>query len=235
MTPTGMQIAAALEHASQCLPREACGVFADDRYLSMRNAAEGEHRFVLDMREFHLVQKMHKIDAIVHSHVGLLPLASEADHVSCARIGLPFVIISHPAGNWTVIEPARSPLVGRLWKWPEHDCFALIRDGLYQYGGIVIPDYQRDQVFWKNDDDLVGKAIPGSGFVVLPSGSQPQHLDVLGFRVRSHVVNHLGLFLAPDSLLHQYEGQLSFREPYSPLAAAAKLHLRHERFMEMPA
>lgn len=235
MRPTADQIAAALAHAEECQPRESCGVIAVGEYVRLRNVVTDHDAFALDMREFHAISKRARIDAVVHSHVNGPPIASEADRASCERIGLPFVIVSWPTGKAATIEPCgwRAPLVGRQWAWGSLDCFTLVRDALDAFAGIRLPDYDRDWEFWDRGDDVVGRAVAGSGFVVLPPGSQPRHLDVMGMRFRSRVVNHLGVFLAPDKLLHQLLGQLSVRDQYSGVwRQATVLHLRHERFVE---
>lgn len=236
VAPTALQIAAALAHAEECQPRESCGVIAGGEYVRVRNVVTDHDAFALDMREFHDVGKRAgRIDAVVHSHVRQAPIASDADRASCERIGVPFVIVSWPSGRATTIEPCgwRAPLVGRPWHWGSLDCISLVRDALDAYGGIKLPDYDRDWGFWDRGDDVVGRAVAGSGFVVLPPESQPQHLDVIGMRFRSPVVNHLGVFLAPDRLLHHLIGQLSVRDPYSGFfRQITALHLRHERFVE---
>jgi proteasome lid subunit RPN8/RPN11 len=235
MSDYGIHIAAALAHAGECQPRESCGLIAGGNYVRLRNIETGFDAFALDMREFHQAARQRPVEAIVHSHVLCGPMASEADRAACDRIGLPFLIVSWPSGRWTLIEPQqrRAPLVGRRWQWQVHDCFTLVRDALDAYGGIRIPDYDRAWGFWERGEDPVGQAIAGSNFVILAPASQPQHLDVIGMRFRSPVINHLGIFLAPDRLLHQLMGQLSVRDSYSGFfQKITALHLRHARFLE---
>lgn len=235
MRPTDVQIAAALAHAAECEPREACGVIAGGVYVRLRNVETGFDQFALDMREFHTVAKQHPVEAVVHSHVNCGPAASEADHAACERIGLPFVILSWPGGRVTVIDPKgwRAPLVGRQWVWGALDCFTLVQDAMQQFAGITLPDYPRAWGFWERDEDLIGEAVAGSGFVALPKDTAPQHLDVLGMRFPGvRVAHHLGVYLAPDRVLHQFAGRLSVREQYSgPYQRATVLHLRHERLL----
>jgi proteasome lid subunit RPN8/RPN11 len=239
-TPTEEQVAAALAHAAESQPMESCGVIAGGEYVRLRNAADGERdTFAIDMREYHEVEKAQvEVEAIVHSHVYLPPIASEGDRASCERTGKPWLILTWPTADWAVLEPTgwKAPLVGRQWAWGTQDCWSLVRDGFEQYTGILLPDFDSgDWDWWKKGGDLIAEHFKAGGFRQLPSDTAPQHCDVFGMRVHSPVVNHLGLFLAPDVLLHQVAGQMSQRVVYGgTYLKMTELHLRHERFMEAP-
>ena len=234
MTPTAAQLDAALAHAARCAPLESCGLIADGDFIPVANLADERNHFILDGRAFARIDgHQRRVTAIVHSHVDCPPVASETDRAACEKTGLPWVIVSWPARRWCVIEPSgfKAPLVGREWMWGSHDCYGLIRDGFFHYTGIELPDYDRDWQFWKTDDLIAGK-VAGSGFVVMPQGTEPQHCDLLGMKYASPVVNHLALFLAPDRILHQLYRRLSVRELYDgPFRDRTALHLRHERFL----
>ena len=176
------------------------------------------------------------IEAIVHSHLLEPPAASEQDRVACENLGLPFLIISLATGTHTVIEPVgyRAPLVGRKWGYGTHDCWSLVRDALRDYAGIVTPDFSRNQwQWWQKGEDLIVERFRAAGFHRVQQGTPPQHLDVFGMQIQSPVVNHLGIFLAPDVMLHQMQDKLSTREIYGGIyQKATVLHLRHERMAD---
>jgi proteasome lid subunit RPN8/RPN11 len=241
MKPTDEQIAAMFKHAEEVQPLECCGVIADGEYVRLANQATEHDTFAMDMRGFRDVAKAHKIEAVVHSHVYLPPLASDADLSACEATNLPWVIISWPLGTWGVIEPHgyRAPLVGRQWAWGVHDCFALIRDGFEAYAGIRIPDFERDWMFWRRGENLIVEHYKDAGFVQMPPDTPPQHCDVMGMRVGAPIINHLGLYLVDPAsgtggvLLHQLMHRLSIREVYGgTYLRATELHLRHENFLE---
>lgn len=231
-TPTPVQLAAAMIHAGQCQPLESCGVITDDGlFHPLTNNATQHDTFVMDMPGYLAINKVSPVRAIVHSHVYQPPAASEGDKAMCEKTNLPWLIVSWPLGNWQVIEPHgyRAPLVGRTWAWGSHDCFGLIRDGLADEAGILIPDFDREWMWWRNGQNIIAEQFELAGFVQLPPGTSPKHCDVLGLRVASPVVNHLGLFLAPDMLLHQMLGRLSVRDVYGGfLRDVTELHLRHQ-------
>jgi cell wall-associated NlpC family hydrolase len=145
-------------------------------------------------------------------------------------------IVSWPLGSHAVIEPCgwRAPLVGRKWAWGTHDCFGLVRDGIKDHAGIDIPDFGRDWMWWERGGDIIASQVAEAGFV--PVDGEWRHCDVIGMRIwPAKVVNHLGLFLAPDVMLHQLFGRNSVREVYGGVyAMATVLHLRHRQLLEAP-
>jgi proteasome lid subunit RPN8/RPN11 len=229
--PAEDHIAAALEHAAACQPAECCGVIAGGRYHWLANLATDHDSFVMDMRGYCRVARDIPIEAIVHSHVGYPPRPSEADRAMCEKLGLPWLIVSWPAGQWQVLDPSgwTAPLVGRQWAWGCQDCLAIVRDGLKACAGLTIPDFERDWFWWRQGHDLIAEHFAEAGFVLLPAGAPPRQCDVLGMQMPgSPVVNHLALFLEPDQILHQLVGSLSRRQLYDGFfQRCTRLHLRH--------
>lgn len=237
--PSEKQLAAAYAWTKTCMPLEGCGLFAGDDFYPVKNAVDKPDFFIMDPKAYleasQLIKsKGEKVDAVVHSHVYLPPLASENDRTSCEQIKLPYVILSVPSETYTVIEPSgfRAPLVGRQWGYGTHDCFSLARDAIEDYAGVKVPDIDReDWEWWKKGKNLIEEHFGEAGFIRLPQGSKPQHCDVFGMQIASPVVNHLGVFLEPDVLLHQLQGRLSVREVYGGIyLMATVLHLRHRIF-----
>jgi proteasome lid subunit RPN8/RPN11 len=230
--PTPDHVVDALAHARRAAPAECCGAIAGGFYRPLANLATEHDSFVMDMRGFIAATRQHRAEAIVHSHVDHLPTPSEADRAMCEKLGLPWLIVSHPSGTWTVIEPCgwKAPLVGRQWAWGTQDCFGIVRDGLKTFAGIAIPDFGHDWNFWKEGGDPVGAHFAEAGFRVLPPGTPPRHCDVLGMKMPgSPVVSHLALFLEPDIILHQMAGRLSRRDLFDGLFQ--KLTFRHFRHL----
>lgn len=239
--PTREQIDAAFLHADMVQPFESCGVIADGHYMPMRNEAEDKNSFTLDMHAYRKIASEHAIEAVVHSHVNLPPLASDADRAGCESTALPWLIITWPDKAWALIRPSgwQAPLVGRQWAWGTLDCFALVRDGFRAYTGIEIPDFDRDYNWWRRGGDIISRQYLKAGFVEMPQGTEPQHCDVIGMRVNSPVVNHLGLYIWDPAkggmLLHQLYNRLSVREIYGGIyLSATELHLRHQNFLQAP-
>ncbi|HMF68440.1 MAG TPA: NlpC/P60 family protein [Phyllobacterium sp.] len=235
--PTRDHLDYAFAWGHHCVPCESCGVIAGGEFFPVKNLIDDRpDAFLMDPVEYARISSERRIEAIVHSHLLSPPAASEQDRVACENLGLPFLIVSLATGTHTVIEPTgyRAPLVGRQWGYGTHDCWSLVRDALRDYGGIETPDFSRNQwQWWQKGEDLIVERWKAAGFHCIQQGSQPQHLDVFGMQIQAPVVNHLGIFLAPDMILHQMQDKLSTREIYGGVyQKATVLHLRHERMID---
>jgi proteasome lid subunit RPN8/RPN11 len=224
--------------AERRLPHEACGLVHAGRYYPLKNISPTpEDAFLIaDADYVRFTKEIGVPEAVVHSHVFQPPIASEIDRVSCEQSGLPWLIVSTPSKTHSVIRPVgfRAPLVGRTWAWGVHDCFGVIRDGLSDYTGIVLPNVERQWEFWHSDFDFIRSKMEMMGLVELPAGTPLQHCDILGMRVHGKVVNHLGLYLAPDKLLHQMSMRLSMLEVYGgTYQRLTELHMRHESLLDV--
>jgi proteasome lid subunit RPN8/RPN11 len=234
--PPAEIIAAALAHAAACAPMECCGVVIADRFHPVTNTADDAMAFVMDRREYcDLENEFGPVAAIVHSHVFAPPLPSQGDKAMAEKLGVPWLIVSHPTGAWQVFEPCgfKAPLIGRQWAWGTHDCYGIIRDGMAEFAGIAIPDFQREWLWWERGGDIIREQFAEAGFV--PVDDEFRHCDVIGMQFKADVVNHLGLFLAPNLMLHHIMHRLSARDVYGGLwSKMTVLHLRHRDLMGAP-
>ena len=55
---------------------------------------------------------------------------SPADRVMCEKTGLPWIIVNHPLGTFTVNQPVPflAPFPGRTFVHGVHDCYGIVRD-----------------------------------------------------------------------------------------------------------
>lgn len=232
-TPSQPQIDSIMSYAAARQPIEACGVIANGAFIPVTNKATDIDAFVMDMREFLALKKTGMaISAIVHSHVYAPPIPSPGDLAMCEATGLPWLIVGWPTGKFKVIEPSgyRAPLIGRAWAWGTHDCFGLVRDALKEMAGVEIQDFNRDWMWWEKGENIIEQQYESAGFI--PVTGVWKHCDVIGMRIRSPVVNHVGIFLKPDVILHQLMGRPSVREIYGGVyLSATTLHLRHRELV----
>lgn len=235
--PTPDILAAAIAHAEEIQPRECCGVVADGVYRPLENIDPGFNTFVMDMHGYVEIAKGASVEAIVHSHVYAPPIPSDADKTMCEITRVPWLIINWPLGTFMVTEPSgyAAPLVGRSWSWACHDCWTLVQDALDHFAGIRMPDFVLPWGFWERDEDMIVERYEEAGLVVVDDPVW-RHCDIAGMQVwPSRVVNHLGIVLAPDLLLHQLAGRLSVREVYGGFyAKATRHHLRHKDLLDGP-
>lgn len=206
------------EHAAREAPRECCGlavvVKGRLRYWPCRNVG-GEAEFAIHPEDQAAAEDAGDVVAVCHSHVHLPPEPSEADRVMCERTRLPWLIVSHPAGAWHVIEPSgyRAPLVGRPFVHGVLDCYALVRDYYREVCGIELPDYAREDDWWLKGCNLYLDNFAEAGFVAVdPAGLRPH--DALLMQVAAPVPNHAGVIDADGFLLHHCHGRLSSRDVY---------------------
>jgi proteasome lid subunit RPN8/RPN11 len=234
--PSPEILAAALAHAEACQPLESCGVVAGGEFVPIDNNATHIDAFNMDMRAYCRVEAERPVEAIVHSHVYGQPAASDADRAMCEAVGKPWLIVAWPLGTHSVIEPCgfRAPLVGRKWAHGSHDCFGLLRDAMKDYAGIDLPNFGRDWMWWDNGENIIESQFAEAGFVRVDDDWR--HCDAIGMQIwPSKVVNHCGLFIAPDVMLHQLLGRASVREVYGGVyQMATVLHLRHRQLLEAP-
>lgn len=236
--PSPAILEAALEHAGQCAPNESCGVIIAGRFHPVTNRSTRFDAFCADPGELVALEREHgPYQVVVHSHVFAQPAASEADRSACETLGVPWLIVAWPSGRHAVIEPCgfMAPLRGREWAWRYGDCYALIRDGFKAYTGLSLPDFDRQWEWWRAGDDLITAHFADAGFCDLGPKAKPQHCDVVGMRVMGPVVNHLGLFLEPDRLLHHMMGRLSNEIVFGGVyRQATRSIFRHQSFLEGP-
>jgi proteasome lid subunit RPN8/RPN11 len=210
---------AAKEWAMSQLPREACGLVIIEKgkevFVPCRNISELDDAFALDPVDYDKAEERGEIVRVIHSHCYSSPRPSEADKVSCEASGLPWSIISVPNGDWFDFEPSgyKAPLVGRTWSHGNLDCYSLIRDYYKEVLSIEIPDFERSFEWWLKGDDLYSQNFEKAGFYQVPLESLREH-DVVLMQVKSPVINHGGIYLGEEKILHHLHRRLSCREVF---------------------
>ena len=235
--PTEDQIAAALAHAAACQPLESCGVIAGGRYRPLNNTATAARRLRHGHARLSSRSSSRAQGRGDRAQPCLSPAGRQRGRPRHVRKDRPAVADRLLAARRLMRSSSRAAS-GRRWsagngRGASHDCFGLIRDGFQDYAGIRCPTFARDWMWWQNGGNIIADQFAEAGFVRLPPDTPPQHCDVFGMKLHAPVVNHLGLFLAPDVILHQLMGRLSVREVYGGVYRdATVLHLRHEQLLE---
>ncbi len=146
-----------------------------------------------------------EIVALVHSHPGGLPRLSEADRRLQVQSDLPWWLVCR--GRFISSAVCRISPGGAL---STADCYTLFRDA-YHLAGIEMPDFYREDDWWRNGQNLYLDNLEATGLYQVPlSAAQPG--DVLLCCFGSSVPNHAAIYCGDGELLHHIPEQLSKRE-----------------------
>lgn len=240
-------------HADGEAPRECCGLIVTRTepprlmYIACTNLARETEHFIIDPKDYARAEDTGMVVAIAHSHPFIPPEPSLADRTGIERTQLPWLIVNHPLGTWSVTHPDGfvAPLTGRSFVHGVHDCYALIRD-YYAERGILLNDYPRSYGWWDDTEspDLYRANFATEGFTVLldhaPVTSDDLALiepdDLILMRIRALHDNHMAVYLGDGVILHHMIGQASRRETYQEFYQRRTVAvLRHRTHMEKPS
>ncbi|MDC9591060.1 C40 family peptidase [Xenorhabdus sp. XENO-10] len=211
-------LVAIFEHAKREYPNECCGVIAQkgrvEKYLPCKNLSPNpSEQFQLDPGDYLEASIWGTITGIVHSHSDATTQPSDLDEAQCDFTELPWHIVSYPEGDLRTIYPrGELPLVGRPFVLGVYDCYGLIMSYYRQQYGIELPDYRVNYPWWEQGENFYIENFENAGFTEITGN--PQVGDVVLMQVQADVVNHAGILLEGNLLLHHLYGQLSQKVPY---------------------
>ncbi len=212
-----------IDYFKQKYPTEACGlILKDHSFVPCDNVADDVYNhFEIDTYDF--MKHEGDVLAVVHSHPDGEDSPSKADIASQIATNIPFGI-----------AVVRNGWNGKLWFWGDGipkvdlvgrqfrhgptgsdnkgDCFALIRDYYRDVLGIKINEYPRDRHWWQNGEDMYEEYFEREGFVVIDPGDVKEH-DAFLMCINSDVVNHAGIYVGDNLILHHLANRLSKHDP----------------------
>ena len=204
----------AIEHAKKEFPRESCGLVVRvenvDTFHPCKNIAEKDINFIIDPADYMKAEDSGKILSVFHSHCNIPATPSEADRVSCEKSGLTWHILSLPLGSWAKMDPIgyAAPLIGRTYSYGVLDCYSLITDFYKEKFKIDLMDFERGS---ENKESLYLENYEKAGF---EEATDLKYGDLILMQIGGAFVNHAGIYLGNDLMLHHARNRLSRREVY---------------------
>lgn len=211
---------ASASHAEKEFPKESVGLVVNQKYIPIKNSSKDpENHFRVHPRS---LAKYHgSIQAVIHSHnITVDPKTrmskhsrwpSKLDQETQIAWDIPFgiqYVTNEGAGNilWWGNQIPIAHYEGRPYIFGVYDCFSIITDYYRGELNIDLPNFPREDEFWKNNENLYLDNIRAYGFEQV---SELQKYDVILLTIRSSVPNHAILYLGGDQGLHHLNTNLS--------------------------
>lgn len=198
-----------LNHAKQCGEAECCGFVIDNKtYLPCNNiSSTPTETFEIATEDWIDAEQKGEITAVVHSHPDGLPILSQADQFYQQQTGLDWwLVCDNKIHKFRYIKP----LLGREFKHGEIDCLTLVRDA-YMLTGINLPNYERQDDWWHNGQNLYLELLPKNEFEQV---KDIQEGDVILVCLGSTTPNHAAVYIGNQFILHHCPNRLSKRDLY---------------------
>lgn len=229
-----------MRHAKDEYPREACGVITQksrvQKYHRIKNVhPEPENHFEMDACEYAEACEHGEVIAIFHTHCGdgATTLPSAHDTCICDEMGVTWIIVSLPEGDMRFVEPQSRPLTGRPWSLGSYDCWGLVM-AWHKEHGVTLNDFRKPYEWWKPEhgENLYEENYLKEGF--LPTNQEPKPGDMIMMQLQSGVINHAGIYVGENQLLHHAYGKLSRLDIYSGwYQEHTRLIVRHKELINV--
>jgi cell wall-associated NlpC family hydrolase len=206
-------------------PEEAVGYIKDGEFYPLENiAADKQYEFEVDPA--FLIEEP---DALLHSHTTGITVQSH-DPRSPSYQDLKYQIATDiewgicVTDGQTCDDPLwwgnpnnRPPLLGREFIFNIQDCLCLCQDWFYQERGIVLPTEPRTPHWNEEGQNYMEDLYEQWGFERIELNTLTRG-DVLFYKVRSPVVNHLGIYLGNNEVISHWYGRVSCIEGFGKWA-----------------
>lgn len=222
----------AYRHAEEQWPNEACGVIIAGAYYPLPNVhPRPRNAFRIDGRLYAEATATGQLEAIVHSHNDGDASPSAADMRGQDATGVPWAIIGCTGGGAVedVVFPAdlSEPMIGHAFRHGVNDCYTAIRRWYWQRRGVLLPDFARDDQWWKMGGNLYADGFAKAGFRKLGPDEAPGEGDVGMLRMgASRAINHAVVLLTGHRIYHHLPTRVDRTEPFGLWARKVEYWVR---------
>lgn len=245
---------AAAAHFLAAYPNEAVGVINDSGFVALENTSQDPTHTFETPDDSWITHA--PIKAVLHSHVNGLAKPSHADMLHQSKTDVPwgiFVTNGEHIGEplWFGDSLEISPLFERPFVHGIHDCYSLVRDAFrlgkdylatcpdeqqrihnWPFPPVTLIDKPREDSWWLHGDDFYSTFFKEAGFVDLEADrhnlSTLQVGDCFFYKLGlTKVVNHAGIYIGGNLILHHVEGYTSHRVPLNLYGYGAERWLRY--------
>ena len=200
-----------INHADSCGEAECCGFVIDNKtYMPCKNISPTPtEAFEISPDDWIQAETIGEITAIVHSHPNGLPILSEADQIYQQQTAVDWwIVCDNQIHKFRFIKP----LLGREFEHGKTDCLSIVRDA-YMLAGIDLPDYERQDDWWHNGQNLYLDLLPKNGFERMDA-EDLQEGDIILVCLGSETPNHAAVYIGNQYILHHCPDRLSKRDLY---------------------
>lgn len=200
-----------INHADSCGEAECCGFVIDNKtYMPCKNISPTPtEAFEISPDDWIKAEEKGEITAVVHSHPDGLPILSEADQIHQQQTAVDWwLVCDNQIHKFRFIKP----LLGREFEHGKTDCLSIVRDA-YMLAGINLPDYEREDDWWHNGQNLYLDLLPQNGFERVDAEDM-QEGDVILVCLGSETPNHAAIYAGNQHILHHCPDRLSKRDLY---------------------
>lgn len=219
-------------HNAECCGFVISGEYGYDYYKCENTARNKQQDFRIDKSEYAKASKLGEIVCVVHSHPNKGANPSEYDKYSHASGNIAWLIVGLAHSEQLNFMPAPekvAKLTGRPFIHGVSDCWSTCRD-FYRQNGLILPDYERKNEWWKNGGNLYEELFTETGFIPVEDG-EFLYGDFLLMNIGSRVCNHAAIYVGNNRIIHHLSGRLSEKAIYGDFyRKRTRFHLRHKDF-----
>lgn len=192
---------------------ECCGFVVKNQVFPCKNQSQNpNHHFSISPLDYLHASYLGKIEIIYHSHAKN-PEFSEFDKLNLYNQKLRGLVYCKEKDCFNVFFPEsyNNKYLGRSFEIGVSDCLSLVAEYYKNELGVILPDIQRSEGWYKNHPNIVRDNTP-KNFVKIEF-KDAQKNDLLVFdMLKNNQPCHFGIYLGNDIILHQLRNKFSVLE-----------------------